>query len=571
MAVVSHLLRRGAVYYWRRKVPRRLVACANRKHLLISLRTWNPVHARSLAIRLDAVIEDLIVMPEAPFLTQAQLDGMLRDVLLKHLAKLDRVAAAAKLAPGFDRAQAEREDRRAAWVYRLLDAQGPNAHVSDADRAAILADGLDRKDAEFIIDHLARLQDGGSVPTKAHILRPLLEGQGAEASAMNMAQAQQIYFRGMALALQQSDRRYRALPPDDHDLVAGLLMAGVDARAAAVGPGAAPRTPASAVSPQAAGDQAAPNIAAESAPEAAAAPRDDGVSELGKGLERQRKKGNSWDAKTVTQASRLFALFERYLSEQCGIGGLRDVRQAHLAKFINFLQFDVYRHYGKSAADHDRTIAQLLKIAEAKAAGERGVEAPTLNRHLSFLHQLLDYAVSQGVPLSADLNTTRLRARHSKKERDRNARPILKANAAARVFLAAPFTGCRSWEDPLVPGELIYHRALYYVPMLLYYLGGRREEFCGLAVDDVILDNGPIPYIHIAPNAIRRIKNAQSVRNAPLPSELLRLGFLDYVAAITALGYTRLFPDLYSPSTRSPSGDRFYDEFKPILTAAEGE
>ena len=120
----------------------------------------------------------MVTVPEARFLTQAQLDGMLREVLTQHLAKLDRVAAVAKLAPGFDRLQAEREDRRAAWVYRLLDAHGPNAHVSDADQAAILADGLDQKDVEFIIDHLARLQDGGFVPTKAHILRPLLEKQG---------------------------------------------------------------------------------------------------------------------------------------------------------------------------------------------------------------------------------------------------------------------------------------------------------------------------------------------------------------------------------------------------------
>jgi len=241
MAATSHLLRRGAVYYWRRKVPRALVACANRKHLLMSLRTWSPLHARSLAIQFDALIEDLIVMPEARFLSQVQLDGMLREVLLKHLAKLDRVAAVAKLAPGFDRLQAERDDRRTGWVYRLLDAHGPNAHVSDADRAAILADGLDQKDVGFIIDHLARLQDGGSVPTKPHILRPLLEGQGAQASAMNLAQAQQVYFHGMALALQQSDRRYRALPVEDRDFVACLLKADLDPRVSAVTSGAAPR------------------------------------------------------------------------------------------------------------------------------------------------------------------------------------------------------------------------------------------------------------------------------------------------------------------------------------------
>ncbi len=569
MAIVSHLLRRGAVYYWRRKLPPALAAYANRKHLLISLRTWDPARARSLAIQLDACFEDLLVTPETRLLTPAQLDGILRDVLVRHLAKLGRVAAAAKLAMGFDRGQAERDDLRTAWVYRLLDAQGPGAYVADADRAAILAEGFDEKDVEFITDHLARLQDNGLVPTKPHILKPLLEGQGAEATAMNLAQAQQVYFHGMMLALQQSGRRYRAAAVEDHDFVARLLKADVDARVAAVSPGAAPRMIEVPAPVQPAVKQAAPIIVTPSAPEAVAEPGDDGVSKIGRSLERKRKKEKSWDAKTATQALRLFALFEKYLSEQCGVDGLRDLRQPHLAKFITFLQFEVYKHYGKSSADEGRSIAQLLKIAQERPAELRGVEAPTLNRHITFLHQLLDHAEGQGVPIAADLNTTRLRARQSKEERDRNARPILKTNAAAQVFLAAPFTGCQAWEDPLVPGDAIFHRALYFVPLMLYYQGGRREEFCGLAVDDVILDNGPIPYVHIAPNKFRRIKNAQSVRPSPLHPEVLRLGFLDYVAAIKALGYERLFPDLYSPSTKSPMGDRFYDEFRPVLTDAD--
>ncbi len=537
----------------------------------MSLRTWSPIHARSLAIQLDALIEDLIVMPEARFLTQTQLDGMLREVLTQHLAKLDRVAAVAKLAPGFDRLRAEREDRRAAWVYRLLDAHGPNAHVSDADQAAILADGLDQKDVGFISDHLARLQDGGSVPTKAHVLRPLLEKQGADATAMNFAQAQQVYFQGMMLALQQSDRRYRALPVESADFVDRLLKSGVDARVSAL----VSSQPAPAFASWPAADPALPPPSAPvhgggHLPTAASAKRaDDRILALGQTLEQQRKKAKNWSEKSGKQAVGLFALFDKYLAEQCGVTGLTELRQTHLARFINFLQFEIYKNYGKSAADHSRTISQLLKIAKTKKPEECGVEAPTLNRHLSFLKQLFVYAKGQGVVPPEPLETTPLRARQPEAERERNARPILKANAAERVFKSAPFTGCMSWEKPLIPGDATFHRALYYVPMLLWYQGGRREEFCGLTVDDVILDNGPIPYIHIAPNKICRIKNKQSVRNSPLHPDVLRLGFLDYVAAVKALGYLRLFPDLHSPSTQSPLGDRFYDEFRPVLTGAD--
>ena len=133
----------------------------------------------------------------------------------------------------------------------------------------------------------------------------------------------------------------------------------------------------------------------------------------------------------------------------------------------------------------------------------RGVEAPTLNRHLTFLNQLLDYARSQSARLDADLSTTRLRAWKTEDDRARNARPTLKTDAATRVFASSPFTGCRSWEELLELGDSVYHRALNFAPLSLYYQGGRREEFCGLGVDDVIVDNGLKPYLHLAPNSVR--------------------------------------------------------------------
>ena len=106
MAAVAHVLRRDAVYYWRRKVPTALVDCRNRTHLLTSLRTWSPTQARSFAVQLDAFLDDLITMPEARFRTKAKLDGMLRDVLTRHLqagARRRRREARARLRPASGR------------------------------------------------------------------------------------------------------------------------------------------------------------------------------------------------------------------------------------------------------------------------------------------------------------------------------------------------------------------------------------------------------------------------------------------------------------------------------------
>ena len=51
-----------------------------------------------------------------------------------------------------------------------------------------------------------------------------------------------------------------------------------------------------------------------------------------------------------------------------------------------------------------------------------------------------------------------------------------------------------------------FHRALYDPPIPLYDAGGRREEICGLAVEDVIAD-GEMP-------------GGLQQRDAPLPTAI---------------------------------------------------
>ncbi len=52
--VVSNLERRGAVYYWRRRVPPTLARTTGLTHLKLSLRTREPRQARFLAAQMDA-------------------------------------------------------------------------------------------------------------------------------------------------------------------------------------------------------------------------------------------------------------------------------------------------------------------------------------------------------------------------------------------------------------------------------------------------------------------------------------------------------------------------------------
>lgn len=549
--MVFHIIRREATYYWRRRVPRALASVLERPHVFLSLRTTSLPVARRLANKLDAIFEDAIMLAKEASLqlSAAQLDGMLHSVVNPHLGKLEQVAAAAKSFEGFNAGRARVDDKRAFWTYKLLDAQGFCAIVRPEDRTEMTADGMGESDIEAVTDHLAMLRTNELVPTKPHILLRLLDQVHAQPNAINIALTQSIYFRGMKLALGAAERRYGGLRPEDDELVDRLLRWQVPTVQQAVS-----------VRPE--------------QPAAEAPSRSIHVRELlnfAEGIIAAKSKDELWDEKTQRQARSIADLLVKFLLQDQRVEDLNAVRQENLALFVDFLRHDIYKHYGRSSRDKRRTIAELREIGAQKGQNKRGIERDTLNRHLGFLSQIFSHGSVRGASELDKIDLSKLRVK-GKSKRARDARPKLPLDKLKAVFATPPFNGCAGWDQMTEAGTgktaLVFHCALYFVPILIYYTGCRREELCGLMVDDVIVDNGEIPYLHIARNARRRIKNAQSQRNIPLHPEILRLGFIAYIQAIKAVGHDLVFPDLFSPSSRSPLGDRFYKEFRPILQSA---
>ena len=75
--------------------------------------------------------------------------------------------------------------------------------------------------------------------------------------------------------------------------------------------------------------------------------------------------------------------------------------------------------------------------------------------------------------------------------------------------------------------------------------------------------------MHIQPNEARGLKTGYSNRTLPVPAEAIRLGLIDYRAAIEALGYEDLFPDLYNADRSNDPGDRLYDVLAAAFRHAE--
>jgi integrase len=559
-----HIFRRQAVYYWRRRTPRALAKVLGRQHLSMSLQTTNRAAARRLATQVNLFLDDVAMLADGtdPQLSRSQIETMLHAVVDGHLAKLDRLAIAAKSSASFELQQAKRDDRKAYWAYALLDAQGVTAVVRAEDRKRMTEDGLSEDEIEAIQDHLAMLRVNELIPTKHHILRTMIEGVAAVPTAMNLAVAQGTYLRGMKLALAESDRRYAGVRVEDEGLVDRLILAKND--------------PPKAASPTVDAVVDRPSDPPTTAPAAVRQfiPMADFLQFADRLAQQQAADGN-WDEKTQRQAESISKLFVKFMVQDQRIHDLHLLTQEHVGRLVDFLRFDIYKNYGKSPKDERRTIDQLREKGRSVEKAKRGIEGDTLNRHLTFLGQIFDCAIARGVKNLDIIDLTKLRSKNrGKNKRARDERAKLPIDSAKAIFLTAPFSNCAGWDDMGRWGEeggsQVFHCALYFVPILIYYTGARREELCGAMVDDIIFDReGCRPYIRIAPNEQRRLKNPQSKRNIPLHPELIRLGFLEYVRKIRSLGYKLLFPDLYSPTSSSPLGNRFYKLFKPILTAAE--
>jgi integrase len=97
--------------------------------------------------------------------------------------------------------------------------------------------------------------------------------------------------------------------------------------------------------------------------------------------------------------------------------------------------------------------------------------------------------------------------------------------------------------------------AAFWLPLLALYSGSRLSELAPLAVDDIKIDTAlGVPFLTVIEDATvgRNVKTDTSIRAVPLHSELLRIGFMDFVEHAREKGGSsgRLFPEI----ERGPKG-----------------
>ena len=218
---------------------------------------------------------------------------------------------------------------------------------------------------------------------------------------------------------------------------------------------------------------------------------------------------------------------------------------------------------GKSPWDRApaTTLAQIVSKAEEKiekgeiAGDEIGLTPLTSNKHYRKLAQAHGFLMSN-VPGLPALNFNAFTQPDRKDERTARLRYTLEQGKA--IFSLPPWTGSAGFHDRLSAGTIIIHDSLFYVLILVWYTGARREELCKLRIIDVDCIDG-IWFLRIEDTDTGRVKNVSAIRCIPLADEIVRLGFVHYVHALKDAGETLVFPDLEpADGTKRKRGDVFY-------------
>lgn len=396
MRAVQHVVRRGGVYWWRRRVCKK-VGETERTTIAISMRTTNLGLARTIAAHLTHESERLMRRENGEMLSAEQTKAMLTSVARAHLAKLDRVAAL-EIADGIDAANGRHADLIMAWAKRLQAARGPAARVEPGDHAAMMLSGLSAEEILEVDQTIALLRDRNLTGLPRARLVSLLKSCGAPQGEGDIREAERIYHRAQSAALFAVSRRWSGEYAEDAALIDEVLRSG---DSASPQPTPRPLIAKTASSP----DVVVPAVQtdwAENFPD-----RETSILKLVDQLIANKAKLNEWAEKTQRQVRSVAELFVKMLGED----HVRLLAQDQIAKYKTLL-LTLPKQYGKGENDKDLPLSDWLKRAKKLPPKDVGRVGTTLNRYMGQLDDVLTYIRANGytiltIPGSQNCGPTR--------------------------------------------------------------------------------------------------------------------------------------------------------------------
>lgn len=190
-------------------------------------------------------------------------------------------------------------------------------------------------------------------------------------------------------------------------------------------------------------------------------------------------------------------------------------------------------------------------IIEASRRGDAQRLGPkTLENYFNNISAIFNFAVVRGLMTE---NPTRDRLMRASFENGERAKPktLFTIEELNRLFRAPLYVGCQNDESGYAKrGPNKPRRGRFWVPVLALFHGFRCNEAAQLYTEDVGEQDG-VFFIDVRSERAngdrcdKRLKNRQSDRRVPLHPVIVKMGFLEFVAARRLdAAHPRLFPEL---------------------------
>jgi integrase len=298
----------------------------------------------------------------------------------------------------------------------------------------------------------------------------------------------------------------------------------------------------------------------------------------GKDGKSRKKNGAAWTAKTRKQALVAARLLEQVMEGRPlaqithdDLVTLNDCfEKVHGETFLRSPRqqamtiVEIVEEYEAQVIDDDdiplaqrrkkpKPVTDESKAPKPLTRKDLGLSLVTTNRHFGFLRQLTNWFSRHQPIAELDYGAFIMKNRRN----PRKDRPAYTEEQGRVIFNLPPWTGVSSPQRRMQAGSMVVHDSWYWVPMIAWYTGMRLDEISSLELDEIEHEVG-YWQIQVKPNALRGLKTDSSERVMPVASELLRLGFIQYVEALRAAGEWLLFPELLPESGIGTLGDAFY-------------
>ena len=223
-----------------------------------------------------------------------------------------------------------------------------------------------------------------------------------------------------------------------------------------------------------------------------------------------------------------------------------------------------------------KTLVEAIEAADREGNQHR-LSPKTLENYYNNISSIFNFAVEKKLIGENPFKDRYLRKAFAG-ENDETQKVHFSTDELNRLFRAPLYAGCENdGAGCTKAGQNHPRRGRFWIPLLSLFHGLRCNEAAQLYTEDIGEEEG-IPYIFIRATRAdgskcdKHLKTRQSKRRVPIHPELVKMGFLDFVASRRAdVDQPRLFPDLPSSPTGYFSNpfSKWFGRFKASMLGAD--